>query len=169
MGHKALSAPLVDFDGWHSSIHPKCLIGTDCLQRAALPRPMLSRWDLGSGGLLGIESRFFVWRDGVDAIPAIRFDRPLSQRGIAPIGRCLVLLSLFPVAGRALRRVVSNQKRYSLQQSRTVRTILRPNGSARLPDTQGQGISAKFEGRFNRQILDLRRSSCEKKAKRGPF
>ena len=63
---------------------------------------MLSRWDLESGELVCVENRFFVWRDGVDAVPAIRFDCPLSQRGIDPIGRRLVPLSLIPVVGRAL-------------------------------------------------------------------
>jgi hypothetical protein len=63
---------------------------------------MLSRWDLGSGELVCVEYGFFVWRDGIDAIPAIHFDCPLSQRGIVPVGRRLVPLSLFLVIGRAL-------------------------------------------------------------------
>ena len=63
---------------------------------------MLSHWDLESGGLIGVENRFFVWRDGIDAMPAIRFDCPLSQWGIAPIGRRLVPLSVFPVVGMTL-------------------------------------------------------------------
>jgi hypothetical protein len=29
---------------------------------------MLSRWDLGSGGLFGVEYGFFVWREGVELI-----------------------------------------------------------------------------------------------------
>ena len=57
-----------------------CLFAAECLGPAAT---MLSRWDVESGGLIGVENRFFVWRDGIDAIPAIRFDCPLFQRGIA--------------------------------------------------------------------------------------
>ena len=60
---------------------------------------ILARWEIGSGGLVNVEYGFFVWRDEVDAIPAIRFDCPLSQRGIAPVGRRLVPLSIFPVVG----------------------------------------------------------------------
>ncbi len=60
-----------------------CLFATECL---GLTATMLSRWDLESGGLFCVEYGFFVWRDGVDAIPAIRFDCPLSQGGgIAPL------------------------------------------------------------------------------------
>jgi len=62
----------------------------------------MPRWDVESGGLIGVVYRFVVWRDGIDAIPAIRFDCPFSQRGIAPMGRRLVPLSLFPVVGRTL-------------------------------------------------------------------
>jgi hypothetical protein len=63
---------------------------------------ILARWEIGSGGLVSVEYGFFVWRDGIDAIPAIRFDCPLSQRSIAPVGRRLVPLSLFPVVGKDL-------------------------------------------------------------------
>ncbi len=55
-----------------------CLFVAECLGPTAT---MLSRWDLESGELVCVENRFFVWRDGVDAVPAIRFDCPLSQRG----------------------------------------------------------------------------------------
>ena len=75
------------------------LFAAECLGSTAA---ILSRWDLESGGLFCVENRFFVWRDGIDAIPAIRFDCPLSQGGIAPIGRRLVPLSLFLIVGRAL-------------------------------------------------------------------
>ena len=53
------------------------LFAAECLGSTAA---ILSRWDLESGGLFCVENRFFVWRDGIDAIPAIRFDCPLSQR-----------------------------------------------------------------------------------------
>ncbi len=76
-----------------------CLFVEECLGPTAT---MLSRWNLGSGELVGVEYGFFVWRDGIDTVPAIHFDCPLSQGGIAPIGRRLVPLLLFLVVGRAL-------------------------------------------------------------------
>jgi hypothetical protein len=57
-----------------------CLFVEECLGPTAT---MLSRWDVESGGLIGVENRFFVWWDGIDAIPAIRFDCPLSQGGVS--------------------------------------------------------------------------------------
>ena len=71
----------------------------ECL---GLTATMVSRWDLESGWLFCVENRFFVWRDGIDTILAIRVDCPLSKRGIAPIGRRLVPLSVFPVVGMTL-------------------------------------------------------------------
>ncbi len=67
---------------------------------------MLFRWDLESGVLFGVESRFLVWQDGIDTIPAIRFDCPLSQRGIAPGGRRLVPLPAFLDGVNDLKRSI---------------------------------------------------------------
>jgi hypothetical protein len=64
---------LVDFAKMTCCI---CLFVAKCLGPTAT---MLSRWDLGSGGLFCVEYGFFVWRDGIDAIPAICFDCPLYR------------------------------------------------------------------------------------------
>ncbi|MFL3659385.1 MAG: hypothetical protein ACJ07L_15210 [Opitutales bacterium] len=78
---------LVDFYGWQPLISQEmtcciCRFVGECLGPTAM---MLSRWDFGSGGLLGLEHGLVVWRDGVDAVPAICFDCQSSQRDIAPV------------------------------------------------------------------------------------
>ena len=46
-----------------------CLFAAECLGTTA---KILFRWDVESGGLIGVENRFFVWRDGMQGSGNLR-------------------------------------------------------------------------------------------------
>ena len=64
------------------------LFAAECLGPAAT---MLSRWDLESSGLFGVEYGLLVWWDGIDAIPAVRLGCcrcRSSERGAVRVKGC---------------------------------------------------------------------------------